>query len=398
MSLPLIKSQSEPQPRPVPAAAVSLHRLDWRAGGDRQRFLRVAERIHRQDPHWVAPLDSEMHAVLGLANPFHAHAEVQLWVAMRDGRETGRIAAVEDRSHNALHGERTAFFGFFDCMDDPAVSAALFEAVSAWAAERGLDRLLGPMNPSINDECGLLVEGFDRPPTLMTTYNPPYYARLLAQGGFVKAKDLYGFQIRVADAPAERLQRFLDRFARRHPDIQLRAVSHRSLAADVPRIKQVYNLAWERNWAAVPLTDAEIDFLVARLKPLLIPGMAWLAESRGEPAGFLLALPAFNQVLKPLRGRLLSPGLLRAIPYLAGWKRPPGFRLVALGVRREFHGRGIESAMLAQTLAACRREGFQECEASWTLEDNVPVHRLAELFGGRRHKIWRLYQRPVPPK
>jgi len=386
-----------PESQPLPSA-ISLHRLDGRSHADRRRFLGVARGIHGRDPHWVAPLDSEMHSVLGPANPFHAHAEVQLWVAVRDGREAGRIAAIEERSHNALHGERTAFFGFFDCVDDPAVCAALFQAASGWAADRGLDRLLGPMNPSINDECGLLVEGFDRPPTLMTTYNPPYYAGLLAQAGFAKAKDLYGFQIRVADAPAERLRRFAGRFARRHPDIQLRATSLRSLAKDVPRIKQVYNLAWERNWAAVPLTDPEIDFLVKRLKPLLIPGMVWLAESQGEPAGFLLSLPDFNPVLRPLRGRMFSRGLLRAIPYLIGWKRPPAFRLVALGVRRGFQGRGIESAMLAHTLAACQREGFQECEASWTLEDNVPVHRLAELFGGRRHKIWRIYERPVPPK
>ncbi|MBN8249047.1 MAG: GNAT family N-acetyltransferase, partial [Verrucomicrobia bacterium] len=195
---------------------------------------------------------------------------------------------------------------------------------------------------------------------------------------------------------AERLDRFLAKFARRQPGIELRPVTRRSLAADVPRIKRVYNLAWERNWAAVPMTDAEIDFLVARLKPLLIPGMIWLAEFQGEPAGFLLALPDFNQVLQPLHGRLLSPGLLRALPYLLGWKRPDILRIVALGVRREFQGRGIESAMLAHTLTACRREGFRECEASWTLEDNRAVHRLAELFGGRRNKTWRLYSRPVP--
>ncbi|MBN8248434.1 MAG: N-acetyltransferase, partial [Verrucomicrobia bacterium] len=147
----------------------------------------MAGRLHRGDPHWVAPLESEGHAVLGPANPFHAHADVQLWVAVREGRDVGRIAAIEDRSHNVQHGERTAFFGFFECEDDPATAAVLLEAVSHWAAGRGLDRLLGPMNPSINDECGLLVEGFDRPPVLMTTYNPPFYAGLLVRCGLEKA-------------------------------------------------------------------------------------------------------------------------------------------------------------------------------------------------------------------
>lgn len=377
---------------------ISLCPLDHGACRDRLRFLRVASTLHRRDPCWVAPLESEGHEVLGPANPFHAHADLQLWVVERGGRDVGRIAAIHDRSHNAQHAERTAFFGFFECEDDPAAATALLGAASSWAAGRGLERLLGPMNPSINDECGVLVEGFDRPPVLMTTYNPPYYPGLLEQCGLEKAKDLFGFQIRVADAPARRLEKFLAKFAARQPGIQLRAVTRDSLAADVPRIKQVYNLAWERNWSAVPLTDAEIDFLVARLKPLLIPGMVWLAESQGQPAGFLLALPDFNQVLQPLRGRLLSPGLLRAAPYLLGWKRPDILRIVALGVRHELQGRGIESAMLAHTLSACRREGFQECEASWTLEDNLPVHRLAELFGGRHNKTWRLYTYPVPSR
>jgi len=379
------------------APDLALHPIQPASRRERLRFLRLPGSLHRRDPQWVTPLESEGHAVLGPDNPFHAHADMNLWVAVRNRRDVGRIAAIEDRSHNALHGERTACFGFLDCVDDPAVAAALLDAASRWAAARGLNRLLGPMNPSINDECGLLVEGFDRPPVLMTTYNPPYYARLLDQAGFVKTRDLFGFLIRVADAPADRLERFLGKFSRRHPDIELRAVTRQSLAVDVPRIKQVYNQAWEHNWAAVPLTDGEIDFLVKRLQPLLIPGLVWLAECRGEPAGFLLALPDLNHALQPLRGRLLSAALPRALPYLLGWKRPPIMRLVALGVRREFQGRGVESAMLAHTLAACHREGFRECEASWTLEDNLPVQRLAELFGGRRYKTWRLYERPVPP-
>lgn len=377
------------------SAPITVTPLDHRQKADRQRFIRIAAPVYRDDPHWVAMLDSEIHQVLGPSNPFLQHAEIHLWIASRSGIDVGRIAAISDRTHNEQHHEQTAFFGFFECLPDAEAAAALFDAVIAWARQRGANCLRGPVNPSINDECGLLVDGFDRPPVLMMTYNPPYYADFMASAGLTRAKDLYAFQIVVAEAPAARLQRFRERFAARNPEVTLRAITVKSLAADVPQIKRVYNRAWEKNWGSVPMTDTEIDFMVARLKPLLIEGLAWLAEERGEPAGFLLALPDLNSVLQPLRGRLLSPGLLLALPYLLGWRRPPIMRLVALGVRPEFQGRGIESAMLAGTLAACQREGFVECEASWTLEDNHRVHRLIELFGGRRYKTYRIYERSL---
>lgn len=369
--------------------------LDHRSKADRNRFIRVAETVYRGDPNWVATLDSELHQVLGPANPFHQHADVQLWVVSRQGTDIGRIAAIADRTHNEEHGERTIFFGFFECQQDPAASAMLFDAVAAWGRTRGFNRVRGPMNPSINDECGLLVEGFERPPVLMMAYNPRYYADFVESAGYAKAKDLYAFIIDVAAAPEKRLNHFRDKFAKRNPEIALRKITLKSLSEDVPKIKQVYNRAWEKNWGAVPMSDAEIDFLVVRLKPLLIDGLAWIAERDGEAAGFLLALPDFNSVLQPLRGRLFSLGLFRALPYLLGWRRPPIMRLVALGVRREFQGRGVESAMLAGTLAACQREGFVECEASWTLEDNVPVQRMIELFGGRRYKTYRIYEQSL---
>lgn len=369
--------------------------LDHRIKTDRQRFIRFTEPVYRNDPNWVATLDSELHHVLGPKNPFYQHAEIQLWMAVRGGIDVGRIAGIHDRTHNTEHQERTSFFGFFECQPDAAAAAALFETVNAWARKQGSDLLRGPMNPSINDECGLLVEGFDSPPVLMMTYNPRYYADFMESAGLTRTRDLLAFQIAVAEAPGARLQRFRDKFAARNPEVTLRPITVKSLSKDVPLIKQVYNRAWEKNWGSVPMTDAEIDFMVVRLKPLLIEGLAWLAEERGEPAGFLLAVPDLNSVLKPLRGRLLSPRLPWALPYLLGWKRPPIMRLVALGVRPEFQGRGIESAMLAGTLAACQREGFVECEASWTLEDNHRVHRLIELFGGRRYKTYRIYERSL---
>jgi len=364
---------------------------------DRRRFLDVSRRLYRHDPLWVAPLDSELHRVLGPDNPFFAHADLQLWIAHRDGQDCGRIAATEDRTHNAIHGERTAFFGFFESIDCPDTARTLLNAAAEWAHQRGLEQLRGPMNPSINDECGLLVSGFDDPPALMMSYNPPGYATLLEGAGFTKVKDLLAFRINVAQAPAARLRRLRQELTRRHPEVQLRPISRASLAGDVPHIKRIYNEAWERNWGAVPLTDAEIDFLVERLQPLLVDGLVWIAESGTEPVGFLLALPDFNEALQPLRGRLLSPGLLRALPYLFGWKRPKRIRLVALGVRREFRGRGIEATLLAGALEASQRDGYSECEASWVLEDNTAVHRLVRVFGGQPGKIYRIFGRTSAP-
>ena len=382
-------------PRLRVPATVQFIGLDHAVTADRRRFIRVAHRLYRGDRLWVAPLDDEMHRVLGPANPFFEHARMQLWVARRDGQDIGRIAALVDEAHNRVHGERTAHFGFLECEDDPAVVSALLDLAAGWAKEAGQTKLVGPMNPSINDECGLLVDGFDTPPALMMSYNPPHLPRAVAAAGFAKAKDLIAFHIDLATAPQERLDRLAAGFRRRHPALTVRTITKKSLAADVPKIKRIYNEAWERNWGAVPLTDGEINLLAERLAPLLVDGLVWLAEEGDEVAGFLLALPDANEILQPLRGRLVSPGLFRALPYLLGWRQPKLFRLVALGTRDRFRNRGLEAMMFAETLRRARQAGFIGCEASWILEDNQPVMRLLEAFSAKPYKTYRLYERAV---
>ncbi|HEU5069827.1 MAG TPA: N-acetyltransferase [Verrucomicrobiae bacterium] len=362
---------------------------------DVRRFFKLAYRIYDGDPRWFAPLLMDMHKVFADANPLFTHAEMQLWVARRDGRDVGRIAGVIDRNHNAFHQERTAFFGFFECVDDAAASAKLFEAVAAWAKQKGMDRLLGPMNPTTNDECGLLVDGFETPPVFMMTYNPRYYVKLLEGAGFRRAKDLLAFEFAVAGSPQERLKRFQEKFRKREPDLRIVPLAKKTLKEQLVKVKAVYNQAWEKNWGFVPMTDAEIDFMAERLKPLLTDGLAFLAETPQEPVGFMLAMPDFNEAFLPLRGRLLSPGLLRAVPYLLGWKAPRYVRCVTLGVTAKARGRGIEAAMLAEGVFTSLRLGIQRCEASWILEDNVPVIRMIELFGGKVYKTYRIYERPA---
>jgi GNAT superfamily N-acetyltransferase len=360
---------------------------------DVKRFLRVSERIYRHDPHWVAPLWVDCHKRFSDGNPFLQHAEIALWVASHNGEDVGRLAGITDRLRRDAPGESTAYFGFFEAVNDVEVSQALFEAVSVWTKQEGADVLLGPMNPSANDECGLLVDGFDRAPVLLMAYNPRYYEELILAGGFRKAKDLLAFHIDLAGCPMDRLDRLAARFRHRQLNVQLRPIRRRTLAGDLPKIKQVYNEAWSRNWGFVPMTDAEVDDMAKRLGPLLVEGITWIAETPDEPVGVLLALPDYNEAIKPLRGRLLTPRLITVLPYLLGRRLPPMARVIALGVKERFRGRGIETTMLAEALRAGQRLGFREAEASWVLEDNLKTRQTIEAFGGKPYKTYRLYQR-----
>jgi GNAT superfamily N-acetyltransferase len=359
------------------------------------RFLKVSYGIYRDDPNWVAPLLMDLKKVFTDANPMFEHAVMQLWIATRAGQDVGRIAGIIDHTYNRAAKDPAAFFGFFESVDDPEVSRRLFETVLGWTRQEGLQRLLGPMNPSINDECGLLVEGFDSPPVLMMTYNPRYYVTLVEAAGFGKAKDLLAFYMDLAKIPMDRLGRIASKIMQRNPNLVLRPLLRKTMQQDLVKVKEVYNAAWQDNWGFVPMTDAELDFMAARLKPLLMEGLIWLAEAGAEPVGFLLALPDYNMALKPLQGRLLTPKLLGFVPYLLGWKCPPRTRVITLGVKDKYRGKGLESAMLIEGLKVGINAGVRESEASWILEDNVMMCRVLEAIGGRPYKTYRIYERQV---
>ena len=362
---------------------------------DVMRFLKVSYGIYQDDPYWVAPLLMDLKKVFTDANPLFQHAEMQLWVATRDGRDVGRIAGILDHNHNHANTDHAAFFGFFECVDDAGVSRQLFDKALGWAREKGMKRVLGPMNPTTNDECGLLIEGFDSAPVIMMTYNPRYYIKLVEAEGFRKAKDLLAFNMDLAKIPMDRLERIASKIRQRNPSLTFRPIRRKTLVKDLDKVKEIYNAAWEDNWGFVPMTDAEVDFMAARLKPLLMEGLVWLAEAGTEPAGFLLALPDYNVPLKPLRGRLLTPKVLGFIPYLLGWKCPPRTRVVTLGMKEQYRNKGLESAMLIEGLRVGINAGVRESEASWILEDNVSMCRVLEAIGGVRYKTYRLYEREV---
>jgi hypothetical protein len=267
--------------------------------------------------------------------------------------------------------------------------------VTDWARQKGMTSLLGPMNPTTNDECGLLVKGFDSSPVFMMPYNPEYYIKLVEAEGFRKAKDLLAFHIDLKLIPMERLNRIAAKIKQRNPNLSFRPVRKKTLAQDLTKVKEVYNAAWEDNWGFVPMTDGDVDFMAERLKPLLMEGLIWLAEAGPEPVGFLLAMPDYNVALHPLQGRLLTPKLLGFVPYLMGWKRPKRTRVLTLGVKDGYRGKGLESAMLIEGLNVGIAAGVTESEASWILEDNVMMCRVMETIGGKAYKTYRIYERTV---
>jgi hypothetical protein len=361
-----------------------------------RRFLRVPYGIYRDDPHWVAPLLSDRGQVLGPDNPFFTHARMALWVATRDGRDVGSVAGIVDEHHNARHREATAFFGFFESVNDPSVSAILFEAVRAWARRLGLTGLRGPMNPSINEECGLLVEGFDAPPVVMMTYNPRYYPELFAQASLRRCKDLLAYDVVLDGTLLARLERLATRALERAGGVTIRSVDKRTFVRDLEKIQEVYNAAWEDNWGHVPMTGAEIEFMAKRLVPLLEEELVRLAETReGVPVAFILGVPDLNEALGRLRGRLFSPRFALVLPYLIGLRRPRFTRVVALGIKREYRQRGIDAALIAPCLRTMLRAGYEHCELSWVLDDNVRMQRIGEMFRAAVYKRYALYEGSV---
>ena len=273
-------------------------------------------------------------------------------------------------------------------------SRILFDAVFAWARQKKMARVFGPMNPSTNDECGLLVDGFDRPPVFMMPYNPRYYPRLVGDAGLEKAMDLLAYSVDLSVNPGRRLNRISARFQRAEPGFVIRPVTRKTLATDLTKMREVYNDAWENNWGFVPMTDAETEFMAERLKPFLTEGLVFVAEAQNEPAAFLLTVLDYNQAFQPLKGRLLSPKLPGLVPYLLKKESDDGAHH-DFGGQEEFRRVGIESVMLAHALKYCLQAGHLAIEVSWILENNSPIQNLIKVFGGQVYKTYRIYTRSI---
>jgi GNAT superfamily N-acetyltransferase len=363
---------------------------------EKDEFIRFQWKVYDGDLHWVPPLIMERREFLDPAkNPFYDHADVALFVARRGGQVVGRIAAVEDRNFNAFHGTKTAYFGLYESVNDAGVAAALFKAAKEWARWRGLEALLGPMNLSTNNEVGLLVEGFDSDPYIQMPYNPRYYLELFEACGLKKAKDLWAWERSARVPPPERFTRIAEKI-REHEELTVRGVNLRHFDAEVARIKEIYDAAWEQNWGwrgFVPMTSAEMDKFARDLRQMIVPDLAILVEHRGEPVAFSLTVPDYNQALKPLNGRLTSFGLPVGLAKLL-WnaRKIDRVRLIALGVKPGWRRRGLDAVLTVETIRQTHRLGYAGGEVSWTLEDNDLVNRAIEACGCTRSKVYRVYE------
>ena len=355
------------------------------------RFIAFPYALHRGDPGWAPPLRRDVRAQLSPEkNPFFAHAEIAHFLAERDGRVVGRISAIENRAHNKFHDDRAGFFGFFDAVDDAGVAGALFDRASEWLAERKLDAVRGPVSFSTNDEAGLLVDGFDTPAALMMPHNPRYYAALVEGAGFRKTKDLLAYERAATELP-ERLAHAADLLARRR-GITIRPLELARFEQEIEVVKRVYNLAWERNWGFVPMTDPEIDFLAAQLRPVVVPELALFAEVKGRPIGLAVALPDLNVALRRNPSGRLFPGILKVA--LAA-RRIDRLRVLMLGTLPEWRGKGVDALLCKGIWDAARKKGYRWAEAGWVLEDNHAMRNALVNMGFAEYKRYRIYDREI---
>ena len=371
-----------------------------RGRADRARFINLPWKIYRDDPHWVPPLKASVREMLDVErHPFYdggREAELELFLAWEGRDVVGRVAAILNHTHNRIHDENVAFFGFFEAIDRPDVTRALLSAVEDWADGHGATAVRGPMNPSTNYECGLLVEGFDRPPVLMMTYNPRSYPRLIEGAGYRKVKDLHAFISPVHGASLSRLLRLAERTRKRNPGLTTRGANLKEFAREVKFVQEIYNSAWEKNWGFVPMSDGEVAWLAKELKPLVQTDLLRFALFDGEPVAFLLTIPDWNPVLADLDG---SPWRhpLRTLKHVLKSKPETmeGLRVITLGVKSEHRKRGIEGVLLGEGLEKSIEIGYSWCEYSWILEDNELTRRAVRLMDGELYKVYRVYEKAI---
>jgi GNAT superfamily N-acetyltransferase len=366
-------------------------------------FISFAWEVYKGDPNWVPPLISMMKEMFDpQKTPFWEHSEFQNFVARRDGKVVGRITALISGNHNKIHQEQIGFFGFFEVLEDYEAAEALFDAAGEWVRARGMTALRGPANPSVNDEYGLLVDGFDSPPVVMMTYNPPYYVDFIERCGFSKAMDLWAYHLDLdvfggerADKLPPKLIRVVNAVRKRY-NYTVRKINLRDWDAEVERFKKVYNSAWEKNWGAVAMTDHEISHLADNLRQIMDPDLVLVVEKEGEVVGVSITLPDACQALLRVNPHpsIWEPWTL--LKFLWHYKIRPsidGIRVLILGVLEPYRGRGIDALLYYETAMIALSKGYKNAEMSWILETNDAMNRASRFLGGEVYKTYRIYEK-----
>jgi hypothetical protein len=360
-----------------------------------RRFISFPWRIYADDPQWVPPLLFDRMQQLSPRNPYFQHAKYRSWTAHRGGEMVGRISAQIDRLHLERHGDGTGFFGQIEGRDDPLVFRSLFEAAESWLRENGMTRVLGPFSLSINQECGLLVEGFETPPAVMMGHAPAYYGGRIEELGYTKAKDTLAYKLQSDFQMSAPMKAVVKRASKR---VRTRPWRKSAFAEELRVLREIFDDAWSGNWAFIPFTEAEFARMGQDMKHLIPDDFVQIAELDGSPAAMIVLLPNVNEAIKDLNGRLLPLGWLKLL-----WRLKVSFpktgRVPLMGVRRRFHNSLLGAALALNLIDAVRsagaKKGMKEAELSWILEDNTGMRNILESIGGVAYKRYRIYEKKL---
>ncbi|MBX9894015.1 MAG: N-acetyltransferase [Nitrosomonas sp.] len=360
---------------------------------DMGKFIDVPWHVYADDPMWVPPLRLERRFHFSRFNPYFKHGEWQAWVAYRNDQPVGRISAQIDKLHQERYGSGSGHFGLLECIDDSEVFSALILNAEAWLAAREIRQVSGPFNLSINQECGILVEGFDTPPVIMMPHSARWYGRLLEEQGYHPAKDLLAYKIEVDFEIPAVMQMIIRRFS---PQIRLRTLQRDRFDEEIETLRSIFNDAWSENWGFIPFTEEEFAELGNSLRLLLPDEFIQIAEIDGKPAAFMVGLPNLNEVLKELNGRLLPFGWLKLINRVRKRQIRSG-RIPLMGVRKQYHNTPVGLALACLVIDAPRQaglaRGIEEVELSWILEDNMAMRHILDKIGCEQYKRYRIYQK-----
>ncbi|PIY97160.1 MAG: N-acetyltransferase [Candidatus Kerfeldbacteria bacterium CG_4_10_14_0_8_um_filter_42_10] len=352
-------------------------------------FVKFPWLVYRNDPYWVPPLIAEqINFFYPEKNPYYQHSKVQLLMAYEDDRPVGRMSVHENILHCQKYREQMGFFGFFECFDNFSAAQALFDYAKKWLTNLGYSSMRGPANFSINGEYSVLVAGFDSSPMVMMTYNPPYYPKLLEQYGFSSSQEMYAFGHKVEEGLPENTLALAQAVRKKYPDLVMREMDVNQLEKEAKIVHKIYTEAWNENWSASPMSEQEMVKLAKELKMIIDPSLAFILEYQNKPIGFSLTVPDANQALKTANGRLWPFGLIKI---LLKKRCLDSFRVLAMGVLKEYRHHGFDALFYQQTLENAQRKGYRFAEMSMINESNLPMRRVLERLGAKIYKTYRMY-------
>ena len=359
---------------------------------DLNQFIDFPHELYKSDPNYVPEIRMGQKDILNRKkNPFFQHSDAAYFLAKENGKIVGRIAAIDNANYKKHWGEEYGFFGFFDAIDDNKVAKSLFKSAFEWLQTKGLKGLYGPMNPSTNDTCGTLIDGFDKPPYLMMTHNFSYYDELIKSTGMEKSMDLLSYYLDKKKIP-ERMIRLTkgieDRLNKQ--GITFRKANFKDIKNEAPRIREIYNHAWEDNWGFVPMTESEFEHLVNDLKTVTIPDLVYIVEDKGKPVAFSASLPNLNEIIINFdKGKLFPFNVLKLIN---APKKVRSIRVLTLGLKKEYRNMGIDACLYTKIYDACVKHNWDGGEASWILENNTMMNRALVNMNAEVFKRYRIYK------